>query len=157
MHAYFQVEKHWQWLQETFTRPGPRWRIPFTHHPAYCAGPSHDNDSEVVERLVPLYRDNGVRLVLAGHEHNFQLSEVDGVVHLLSGAGGQLRDELPTGFAEAGTTAFAVQAHAVLVEIDGEEARLTPVSGCGPDGSLQRMTEQTPASDVVAPPFVVRL
>ena len=157
VHRYFQADEHWQWLRETFTRPGPRWRIPFTHHPAYCAGPHHGNDAEVVERLVPLYRDNGVRLVLAGHEHNFQISEVDGVVHLLSGAGGQLRDDLPTEFDAARTTAFQVQAHAVLIEVEGDEARLTPVSGLRADGSLQRMTAQTPQGDVLAPPFVVRL
>ena len=30
-------------------------------------------------RLVPLYRTAGVRLMLHGHEHNFQHGEVDGL------------------------------------------------------------------------------
>ena len=155
-HRYFQHPKHLQWLRQTFARPGPRWRIPFSHHPAYCAGPHHGNDAEMVETLVPLYRDHGVRVVLAGHEHNFQLSEVDGVTHVVTGAGGNLREELPSGFDEAHTCAWAVQAHAVLVQIEGDELRMTPVSGVMPDGTFSRMTAQTPDGRAVVPPFVVR-
>ena len=155
-HRYFQHPEHLEWLRTTFSRRGPRWRIPFSHHPAYCAGPHHGNDAEIVETLVPLYRDHGVRLVLAGHEHNFQLSEVDGVVHVVTGAGGNLREELPSGFEQARTQAWAVQAHAVLVEVDGDELRMTPVSGVRADGSFDRMTARTPDGEVVAPPFVVR-
>lgn len=155
-HRYFQNAEHRRWLEETFTRSGPRWRIPFSHHPIYCAGPHHGNDEEMLEVLEPLYRDNGVRVVLAGHEHNFQLSESGGVLHVLTGAGGNLREDLPAGFDEARTTAWAVQAHALLVDVDGDELRMTPVSGLRADGSLERMTALTPAGEVLAPPFVVR-
>jgi tartrate-resistant acid phosphatase type 5 len=154
-HRWFQSAKHLDWLRRTFSRPGPRWRIPFSHHPAYCAGPHHGNDEEVLETLLPLYREAGVRLVLAGHEHNFQLSEADGMAHVVTGAGGNLREDLPDGFAEAHTRLFSVQAHALLVDVDGGEARLTPVSGIDPEGRLQRMTALTPEGDVVPPPFVV--
>lgn len=156
-HRYFQNPKHQRWLQEAFHRPGPRWRIPYSHHPAYCAGPHHGNDEEVIETLVPLYRETGVRVVLAGHEHNFQTSHVDGVLHVVTGAGGNLREDLPTGFDEARTTSWAVQAHAALVEIEGDELRLTPFSGVRADGSLERMTAQTPEGAIVAPPFSVSL
>ena len=155
-HRYFQNPEHLEWLRETFTRNGPRWRIPFSHHPAYCAGPHHGNDEEILETLVPLYRDNGVRVVLAGHEHNFQLAQADGVVHVLTGAGGNLREELPTRFEDSRTTAWAVQAHALLVEVEDDELRLTPLSGVRADGSLERMTAQRPDGQIVVPPFVVR-
>ena len=155
-HRYFQDPEHLEWLRDTFTRKGPRWRIPFSHHPTYCAGPHHDNDDEILETLVPLYRDNGVRVVLAGHEHNFQLAEADGITHVLTGAGGNLREELPTRFEDSRTTAWAVQAHALLVDVDGDELRLTPVSGVRADGALERMTAQRPDGQIAAPPFVVR-
>ena len=154
-HRYFQNPKHADWLRETFSRSGPRWRIPFSHHPAYCAGPHHGNDDEILAALVPLYRDGGVRVVLAGHEHNFQLSQADGITHVLTGAGGNLREELPSEFERARTTAWAVQAHALLVEVAGDELRMTPVSGLRPDGSFERMTAQSPDGSVMAPPFVV--
>lgn len=155
-HRYFQDPRHLGWLRRTFGREGPRWRIPFSHHPAYCAGPHHGNDQEILDGLVPLYRESGVRVVLAGHEHNYQLSEADGVLHVITGAGGNLREEPPDDFAPARTTAWAAQAHALLVDVDGAELRLTPVSGVAADGSLERMLSRTPTGEIVAPPVVVR-
>ena len=153
---HFQDAGHVRWLTEAFSPGGPRWRIPFTHHPAYCAGPEHGNDPEVIESLLPVYAAGGVRLVLAGHEHNFQLSRVDGVTHVVSGAGGQIRETVPAGFDEARTEVWSVQAHVLLVEIAGDEARLTPVSGMRADGTPHLMTALTPQNGVRYPPFVVR-
>jgi hypothetical protein len=110
----------------------------------------------MLDSLLPLFERGGVRLVLAGHEHNFQLSLVDGRTYVVSGAGGKLREEVPQGFDDAHTTAWAAQAHLLIVEIDREEARLTPVSGLMADGSLHPMTALTKHNQVVRPPFVVR-
>ena len=49
-----------------------------------------------------------------------------------------------------------MQAHALLVRLDGGQLRLTPYSGVGPDGALQAMNVQVPDGSVLAPPFVVR-
>lgn len=155
-HRFFQVPDHLAWLQDAFGRGEPRWRIPFSHHPMYCAGPSHENDAEMIDTLLPLFERSGVRLILAGHEHNFQVSEVDGRTFVVSGAGGKIREELPERFDEAGTTAWAAQAHLLLVEIDGGEARLTPISGLLPNGHTHRMTALTPTNEVVVPPITVR-
>jgi tartrate-resistant acid phosphatase type 5 len=155
-HRFFQVPDHKQWLEDALAVADPVWRIPFSHHPLFCAGPEHGNDHEMLETLLPLFERGGVRLVLAGHEHNFQVSEVDGRTYVVSGAGGKLREEVPEGFDGAHTTAWAAQAHLLLVEIDGDEARLTPISGLMRDGSLHLMTALTKHNEVVRPPFVVR-
>jgi hypothetical protein len=155
-HRFFQVPDHRAWLEDALSAADPAWRIPFSHHPLFCAGPSHGNDEEMHEVLLPAFEAAGVRLVLAGHEHNFQVSEVNGRTYVVSGAGGNLREGVPEGFADAHTTAWAAQAHLLLVEIDGPEARLTPISALQPDGSLHRMTALTPDNEVVRPPFVVR-
>jgi hypothetical protein len=63
---------------------------------------------------------------------------------------------VPEGFADAGTTAWAAQAHLLLVEVDGREARLTPVSGLLADGTPHLMTALTPQNQIVEPPWVVR-
>lgn len=152
---FFEDPRHLRWLTETFERPAPRWRIPFSHHPAYCAGPEHGNDDRILDVLVPLFEAGGVRLVLAGHEHNFQLSAGDGCTYVVSGAGGKLREQPPAGFDAARTTAWCAQAHVLLVELGEREARLTPVSGLRADGSPHLMTALTPHDDVVRPPFVV--
>jgi tartrate-resistant acid phosphatase type 5 len=156
VHRFFQDPRHLDWLTEAFTAPSPpRWRIPFSHHPVYCAGPSHGNDTEMLETLVPLFAQGQVRLVLAGHEHNFQVSRVDGVTFVVSGAGGNLREDQPEGFTDAHTTAWTAQAHLLLVDLDGTTARLTPVSGLLEGGSLHLMTANAPDNSIVDPPFVV--
>jgi hypothetical protein len=155
VHRLFQAPEHQQWLDDTFARPDVRWRIPFSHHPVYCAGPSHENDAEMLDHLVPMFDRGGVRLVLAGHEHNFQLNQVDGRTYVVSGAGGKLREDLPGGFDRAGTTAWAAHAHLLLVDLDTEQARLTPISGLHADGTPHRMTALSPRNEIRWPPFRV--
>lgn len=152
---HFQEPHHRAWLEEVFAGDDVRWRIPFSHHSAYCAGPEHVNDDEICESLSPLFAAGGVRLVLAGHEHNFQLNEVDGRTHVVSGAGGSLRESTPEGFEQARTTAWSGQSHLLLVTVDGDEARLTPVSGLLPDGRPHLMTALDRQDRVLRPPFVV--
>ncbi len=156
---FFQEPNHVQWLEETFAADDAvRWRIPFSHHPVYCAGPEHTNDKQMHESLLPMFKRGGVRLVLAGHEHNFQLSQADGRTYVVSGAGGKLREDVPKdGFAAAHTTLWAEQSHLLLVELDHTEARITPVSGLLPDGRLHLMSALTPSNDAVYPPFRIPL
>ena len=74
------------------------------------------------EALEPFFDAADVRLVLAGHEHNFQVSEVGDRTYVVSGAAGQLDEEVPEGFADAHTTAWGAQAHLLLIEVDGAAA-----------------------------------
>ncbi len=97
-----------------------------------------------------------MRLVLAGHEHNFQISEVAGRTYVVSGAAGQLDEKVPEGFAEAHTTAWGAQAHLLLIDIDGAEANLTPIAGLLDDGRLHLMTALTPGNELVEAPLTVR-
>jgi predicted phosphodiesterase len=152
---FFQDPRHLDWLRSAFGRDRVRWRIPFSHHPAYCAGPSHHNDTQMLDTLVPLFRRAGVRLVLAGHEHNFQLSDADGCTYVVSGAGGKLREGVPQEFTQAHTRLWAEQSHLLLVELDRHQARISPVSGLRPDGQPHLMTALTPRNQIVYPPIVV--
>ena len=154
---FFENPRHRRWLADAFPRrgTGPRWRFPFSHHPAYCAGPSHANTESMVEHLVPLFSGAGVRAAFAGHEHNFQLSRVDGIDYFVSGAGGQLREDRPEGFGPAGTVAWAAQAHLLHGRVDGDTLTVVPLAGVGPDGTPERMTAQAPDGSVVEVPFVV--
>ncbi len=155
IHRHFQGPAQRRWLEEVFAVPDVRWRIPFSHHPTYCAGPHHEDDKEMIEALVPLFDRADVRLVLAGHEHNFQIGRVGRRTYLLSGAGGKVRDEAPSRLGGVGADAWAAHSHLVLAEVTGDEARLTPVSGLRPDGQLHLLTAQTADKRLVRPPFVV--
>jgi tartrate-resistant acid phosphatase type 5 len=133
---FFRHVNHQPFLQAAFPAAAagdaPRWRIPFAHHPPYCAGPQWGNSRSSIEHLVPLYRRSGVRLVLSGHEHNFQHAHVDGIDYFVTGGGGKLRPGTPAGFAEAGTVKWKAAAHFLLVRISGERAEVVPI---GEDGA----------------------
>jgi hypothetical protein len=132
---FFRHDNHAPFLQAAFPASGgegePRWRIVFSHHPPYCAGPFHGNSRSSLEHLVPLYRRAGVRLVLSGHEHNFQHSRADGIDYFITGAAGKLRGGRPTAFEAAHTLGWAAAAHFLLVRVSGSRATVVPI---GEDG-----------------------
>jgi len=132
---FFMHPNHAPFLEGTFpaapTVGGPRWRIPFSHHPPYCAGPMHGNSVSSIEHLVPMYRRSGVRLVLSGHEHNFQHSRADGIDYFVTGGGGKVRAGRPGAMEEAHTVSWAAACHFLLVEIGGDQAQVTPIGGDG--------------------------
>ena len=155
---FFDDPAHAEWLERAL-RAGSgttRWRIPFSHHPPYCAGPEHGNTPGMVERLVPLFEAAGVRLVLSGHEHNFQHSEVAGIGYVVSGAAGKLRTEPPTDFEAAHTRAWAVAGHFLLVDLDDERAVVHAVEGVGEDGSLEEIELSGPGGEQLSGPVEIR-
>jgi tartrate-resistant acid phosphatase type 5 len=156
---YFDDRSHADWVRDALA-PGngaPRWRIPFCHHPPFSAGPEHGPTKGMVERLVPLYEQAGVRLVLSGHEHNFQRSVVNGIDYLISGAGGKLRGQTPTGFDAAGTCEWAAAGHFLVLDVDEERAVIHPVCEVGEDGELELVERMNPNGDPIRGPIEVTL
>ncbi|HYG95189.1 MAG TPA: metallophosphoesterase [Nocardioides sp.] len=155
VHRHFEADRQLAWLGEVFKAPDVRWRIPFSHHPVYCAGPTHEDDAEMIEHLVPLFDRADVRLVLAGHEHNFQLGRVDRRTYVVSGSGGKVREDPPPRLGGTGADLWAAHSHLLLVEVERERAVLTPVSGLLADGRLHPMTALDADGRVARPPYVV--
>jgi tartrate-resistant acid phosphatase type 5 len=150
---YFDDPSHADWIRDALEPSGaerPRWRIPFSHHPAYCAGPEHHSTPGMVERLVPLFAQSDVRLVLSGHEHNFQHSIVDDVHYVVSGAAGKLRTEPPTDFEGAGTRSWAAAGHFLLVEVDQDRVAVQPVEEAAEDGTPRVIERVDPSGARVA-------
>jgi tartrate-resistant acid phosphatase type 5 len=158
---FFDEPRHAAFLEAAFPAADPppagrpRWRIPFSHHPAYCAGPKHPGTREMVERLVPLFQRAGVRAVLSGHEHNFQLSVSDGIHYLITGAGGKLSTTPPFRFDEADTRAWAAREHFLLVEVGAGRIVVHPCGGLGPDGEPAELTLLDTAGAKAPSPIVI--
>ena len=57
------------------------------HHPPYACG-GHLGSSTVRRAWVPLFERYGVRLVLNGHDHNYQRFRRKGVTYVVHGGGG---------------------------------------------------------------------
>jgi len=73
------------WLERTLEHSDAQWKIVAVHHPPYSAG-YQGSDDAVREQFAPLFARHGVQLVLSGHEHDYQRSEIiDGVTYVVTG------------------------------------------------------------------------
>ena len=72
------------WLKKDLQQTKQQWLIAFFHHPPYTKG-SHDSDNikdsagrlfTVRENILPLLEEAGVDLVLSGHSHMYERSEL---------------------------------------------------------------------------------
>ena len=154
---YFADASHGDFLSESFPAAGAaatRWLIPFAHHPVFCAGPEHGNTEGMEQVLGPLFERSGVRLVLAGHEHNFQYSRHGGIHYVISGAAGQLRAAPPTRFHEARTVAWAAEGHFLVVSLDRDRA-VVHVLTADADGRTAPLVARTPDGVPFHTPIVI--
>jgi len=151
----FEYPKHRAWIERTFTDPDPvKWRLPFCHHPPFCAGPQHRN-TDRMEQLLPLFVSGGVRVVFSGHEHNFQHSFVDGIDYFVTGAGSKVRKGTPDAFAQAHTVTWDDSAHFLLVTIDGDSMTVRAIGELN-DSGLSDLSRHTPDGAGVLGPIHIR-
>lgn len=121
-----------KWLKERLSRPASRWRIAYMHHPVFSAGPEHSPFMSQIPHWFTLFKESEVRLVLAGHEHNFQLSErnaaTGNIQFVVSGAGGKLREADVLGsMSRERIAAWSPRRHFLTVRLDNDKATITPV------------------------------
>lgn len=121
-----------KWLKEQLSRPPARWRIAYMHHPVFSAGPEHSPFMSQIPHWFTLFKEREVRLVLAGHEHNFQLSErsaaTGNIQFVVSGAGGKLREADVLGsMARERIAAWSPRRHFLVIKLDNDKATITPV------------------------------
>jgi 3',5'-cyclic AMP phosphodiesterase CpdA len=73
-------------LEHALATTDARWKIVALHHPPYSAG-YQGSSMHVREVFAPIFAKYGVQLVLSGHDHDYQRSElIDGVTYVVSGA-----------------------------------------------------------------------
>ena len=83
-----------RWLRRTLARSRARWKIAAMHHPAFTCG-QYESHPAVVAHWVPLFERYRVRLVLSGHDHNYQrFAPRRDVRYVVHGGGGQRLYEL---------------------------------------------------------------
>jgi tartrate-resistant acid phosphatase type 5 len=152
----FDYPKHWEFLERTFPPlevDRVKWRVPFGHHPPYCAGPMHGNTGGM-EKLIALFQRSGVRAHFSGHEHNFQHAQVDGIDYFVSGAGAKIRRRAPRAFESAGTRSWSGECHFLVVTIDGDRMTVRAI-GESPGGELLDIPRLTPEGEPVSGPIVI--
>lgn len=141
----------------------PRWLIPFCHHPPYCAGPLHGNTKEFLERkidfagarstLLERFARAGVRVVLSGHEHNFQHSRADGIDFLVTGGAGKVRTDRPKtdDWQKAHTQSWCAECHFLLVTIEGRRLTADVIGAADQEALVRRLPEDVAGGEVALP------
>lgn len=83
------------WLQQTATTSRAPWQIAYMHHPPFSSG-SHLS----TPYMQWPYKAAGIDVVFAGHDHDYERLEVDGIPYIVDGLGGaplySLSNRLPT-------------------------------------------------------------
>ena len=126
------------WLAKSLSESRAPWKIPYFHHPPFNAGPGHGASLAVLRHWVDLFSKSGVKVVLTGHEHNYQFSEANqqtgGIRYIVSGAGGELRSgDIRLNMPRSQIAGYAAARHFLVVEIEGNTMRITPL---GPAGNI---------------------
>ena len=130
--AYGPDSAQFRWLKEALPRSRAQWKIPYFHHPAYGGGPRHEPSLGALNHLVKVFEDSGVKVAFSGHEHNFQFSNAEktkGIRFVVTGAGGELRTgDIRRDMDRANIQGWSPQHHFLLVDIEGTEMSITPLS-----------------------------
>jgi hypothetical protein len=116
------------WLESTLRSAGQRWRVVAMHAPPYSAG-KHGSNQQARSAWSPLFEEYGVQLVVAGHDHNYQVSRPQGgVTYVVSGGGG---GDLYRARRASFTAELAVEHHFVELEAGGGGLRYAAVDRNG--------------------------
>ena len=87
-------------VKKTLENSNATFKIIASHAPfisqdcsCFVISPCHDSlenwASAIFGKYHELFKNTGVKLVLSGHNHNYQRAEKDGITYVISGLGGQ--------------------------------------------------------------------
>ncbi len=79
------------WLENELAVSTATWKIVYGHHPVYTYG-KHGDEKRMIQRVLPLLKKYKADAFIAGHEHDRQLIERDGMYYIISGTGSKTRD-----------------------------------------------------------------
>jgi len=111
------------WLSARLADPRFSATLAVLHVPPFTNGRYADDGRASRIDWVPLFEQSQVPLVLAGHDHNYQRIQFNGITYLVSGGGSSVLYGL------AGTVPdgqyFARRSHFVILELDGPRIRIS--------------------------------
>jgi acid phosphatase type 7 len=117
-----------EWLDADLMQNHLPWTIVFGHRPPFSSG-EHGGDAAFREHFVPVLERYQVPLVLSGHDHDYERTQVlNGVTYVVTGGGGRGTRNV----GESSFTAFSEAViHFVFVEIAGSRLVLHAIDGVG--------------------------
>lgn len=83
------------WAEKELKASKAAWQVVYLHRPIYSSG-EHGDSSTLKKLLLPILELNGVDVVFSGHDHDLEIQQRAGMLHIVSGSGGKMRS-LKTG------------------------------------------------------------
>ncbi len=95
-----------EWLDDALASSASQWKVVALHHPLYSSG-RHGSTPRAHDLLEPILARRKVDLVLAGHDHHYERTvPIEGVTHIVSGAGCKTTKVRPSSFTAAAASAL---------------------------------------------------
>ena len=143
------------WLDDRLALSKARWKVVFLHHPLYTSGRYRNASRAHRWALEPILTRHGVSIVLSGHEHIYQRSELQqGAIYFVSGGAGSLRrgDGVPAPFV---ARSYDEDFHFMLMEIENDAMHFQAISRAGDTidaGTMFRNADDATAERPAATP-----
>ena len=137
------------WLRKELASSNAKWKIPYFHHPIYSSGERHGSEMDLRALVEPLFQQNGVDMVFAGHEHFYErLKPQNGIHYFTEGGSAKLRRGNLRDNSELTARGFDTDNSFMLVEIEGDQMFFETISRRGAvvdSGTLPRREAATTA------------
>lgn len=120
------------WLRDELKRSDAKWKIPYFHHPIYSSGARHGSELDLQRVVEPMFLENGVDVVFAGHEHFYErLKPQKGIVYITQGGAAKLRKGNIRDNSVMTAKGFDTDRSFTLVEIVGDHLFFETISRLG--------------------------
>lgn len=117
------------WLKQALKNSQARWKVVYMHRPIYTPKGRHGPDLTLRKAIQRALEDNGVQLVLAGHNHFYaRMKPIGHVEYLVSGGGGR---HLYHGRSDACTSVVRSAFHFLAFEVHPDRIHLWAVDESG--------------------------
>ena len=118
-----------EWVRKALKESDAKWKIPYFHHPIYSSGEKHGSETDLRTLIEPLFLENGVDVVFAGHEHFYErLKPQKGIYYFTAGGSAKLRKGNLSDRSALTARGFDTDNSFMLVEIDEDRMFFETIS-----------------------------
>ena len=132
LNSNYMDKKQIDWLNDKLAADTSEWKVAYFHHPPYSSGGAHGSDTKLREVVEPIFLQNGVNVVFAGHEHFYErIKPQKGIYYFISGSGGKLRKGDVKKASPLTDKAYDDDMSFMLLEVAGDQMYFQVISRTG--------------------------